>query len=177
MSNVLRLSACVLMTCALVACSKSAPTTPTSASDTAPSAQAAPESQKATPAADGAHVVLDMGKVTAWVQAQKNLAAAIKGDPSLDAAQNISEEDTPKYIARMEASPKMRAAIEAAGLSVRDYANITETLMGAMMAQGAVEAGQLKAIPDGIDPASVEFVKQHNAEIQALMKQAAASGT
>ncbi|WP_133478499.1 hypothetical protein [Cognatilysobacter segetis] len=177
MSNVLRLSACLLVTCALVACSKTEPATPASGTDSAPGAQAAAEPQKAAPAADDAHVALDMGKVKSWIEAQKNLAAAEKGDPSLDAAQNISEEDGPKYIARLEASPKIRAAIEAAGLSVRDYANITETLIGAMMAQGAVEAGQLKTIPDGIDPASVEFVKQHGAEIQALMKQAGASGS
>jgi hypothetical protein len=27
----------------------------------------------------------------------------------------------------------------------------------------------LKKVPDGIDPASVEFVKQHDAEIKAMM--------
>lgn len=164
MSNVLRLSACVLLTCALVACTKTEPTTPASSTDTAP-------------AADDAHVALDMGKVKSWIEAQKNLAAATNADPSLDPAQNISEEDGPKYVARLEASPKMRAAIEAAGLSVRDYAYISETLIGAMMAQGAVEAGHLKTIPDGIDPAAVEFVKQHDSELQALLKQAGASDT
>lgn len=177
MSNVLRLSACVLLTCALVACTKTEPTTPASSTDTAPGARAASEPQKAAPAADDAHVALDMGKVKSWIEAQKNLAAATNADPSLDPAQNISEEDGPKYVARLEASPKMRAAIEAAGLSVRDYAYISETLIGAMMAQGAVEAGHLKTIPDGIDPAAVEFVKQHDSELQALLKQAGASDT
>ena len=180
MSIVLRLSACLLLTATLAACNKTESTAPTAVTDTPATPPAAPAPQAtATPTAapDDAHVVLDMGKVKSWMQAQKNLALATKDDPTMDPAQNVSEEDTAKYIARMEASPKMRAAIEAAGLSVRDYANITDTLLGAMMTQGAIDAGQLKKVPDGIDPASVEFVKQHNAELQALLKQGAASGT
>ncbi|HSR65959.1 MAG TPA: hypothetical protein VLM17_10220 [Xanthomonadaceae bacterium] len=163
------------MTAALAACNKSGPAATTTAPADAPAASAsaapAPEAVATdAPAADDtAPVSLDMGKVKAWVQAQKNLAALEKADPALDSAQNISEENTTQYVARLEANAKIRAAIESAGLSVRDYARIGDTLIGAMMAQGAVEAGQLKKIPDGIDPAAVDFVKQHKAEIGALM--------
>ena len=177
MTPILRLSACLLMTAALAACNKSEPapasaTTPSNA-PSAPVADA-PASQAATtaPAADDtASVTLDMGKVNAWMQAQKNLAAAEKADPKLDAAQNISEENTAQYVARLEASPAMKTAIESAHLSVGEFARIGDTLIGAMMAQGAFEAGQLKKIPDGIDPAAVEFVKQHKAELAAMMKE------
>ena len=110
-----------------------------------------------------------MGKVKAWMQAQKNLAVAVKADPKLDPAQNESEENVTQYAARLEADAKMRAAIEQAGLSTRDFARIGDTLLGALMTQAALEGGQLKKIPDGIDPASVEFVKQHKAEINGLM--------
>jgi len=112
-----------------------------------------------------------MAKVQAYMAAVKNLAAAEKADPSLDSAQNLSEEDTTQFIARLQGNAKMRAAIESAGLSTSEYAHIGDTLLGAMMAQGAVESGALKAIPDGIDPAAVEFVKQHKAELQAMMTQ------
>lgn len=182
MSIVLRLSACLLMTTALAACNKTEPTAPTAAAtvDTPASAPATPASPSpaATPAAaDDAPVALDMGKVKAWMQAQTNLAMAAKADPAMDPAQNISEENVAQYVARLDAAPRMRAAIEAAGLSTREFAHIGDTLLGAMMANAALQGGQLKRIPGGIDPASVEFVKQHDAEIQALLKQGAASGS
>jgi hypothetical protein len=180
MSIVLRLSACLLMTAALAACNKSEPVAPTAATDMPSTAPAAPTTQPPTPVAtttDDVHVALDMDKVKAYMQAQANLAHAAEADPAMgDPAQNLSEENTEQYIARMDANPKMRAAIEAAGLSPRDFANIGDTFLGAMMAQAALESGQLKTLPEGIDPASVEFVKQHNAEIQALA-QGGASGS
>lgn len=181
MSSIARLSACLLVAATLAACNRSEPAAPASASvaaDTAAPAAGATATQ--APAGDAAAadatapIALDMGKVNAWMQAQKNLAAVEKANPGLDSAQNISEENTAQYVKRIEASAAMRSAIEAADLSVTDYARIGETLIGAMMAQGALEAGQLKTIPEGIDPAAVEFVKQHQAEIGALMKDASA---
>ena len=177
MTPILRLSACLLMTAALAACDKSEPAASTStatpaAAPATPAADAPASQEPATTAPatdDTAPVALDMGKVNAWMQAQKNLAAAEKADPELDAAQNISEENLAQYTARLEASPAMRTAIESAHLSVSEFARIGDTLLGAMMAQGAIEAGQLKTIPDGIDPAAVEFVKQHKAELSAMM--------
>lgn len=177
MTPVLRLSACLLAAAALAACNKSEPAAPAATTDasTASAAQAPATQAPTTPAADDdAHVTLDMGKVKTWMQAQKNLAAAEKEDPTLDAAQNASEENTTQYAARLAASPKMRAAIEAAGLSTRDFANIGDTLIGAMMTEAALKGGQLKTVPDGIDPKSVEFVKQHEAEINAMMTGAGA---
>jgi len=62
----------------------------------------------------------------------------------------------------------MHAAIAQAGLTTRDFARIADTLTGAMMTEAALEGGQLNKLPDGIDPASVEFVKQHKAEIDKI---------
>lgn len=145
MPSIARLSACLLMAATLAACNKAEPGAPASASasaDTdAPAAAAQARPTDAAPADATAPVALDMGKVNAWMQAQKNLAAAEKADPDLDSAHNISEENTAEYVTRLEASPAMRSAIEAADLSVTEYARIGETLIGAMMAQGALEAG------------------------------------
>lgn len=176
-SNVLRLSSCLLVAAALAACNKTEPAAPADAAQPPAATSAAPPaaasaSQAATPPAadDTTPVALDMDKVKAYMQALKNLAAAGKADPSMgDPAQNLSEENSEQYTARLEASAKMRAAIAAAGLSTRDFVRIGDTFLGAMMAEGALEGGQLKTLPDGIDPASVEFVKQHKAELQALM--------
>ena len=182
MSIVLRLSACLLITAAIAACNKTETAATPNAADATPAS--APAEAAATPttptaaAADDDHVVLDMGKVKAWMQAQKNLAEAEKADPKMgDSAQDESTEDVAKYSARLDANAKMHAAIAAAGLSTREFATIGDTLLGAMMTQAAMQGGQLKKVPDGIDPASVEFVKQHNAEIQKMFAQGDASGT
>lgn len=170
MSTVLRLSACLLMAASLVACNKSQPA---ASADAAETSAAAPQPETATPvAADEATLTLTMDKVKAYVQTLKNVAAAVEADPGIgDPAINISEEDTAQYEARIAASPKLRAVVESAGLSTREFAQMGEVLLGAMMAHGAMEAGQLKTLPEGIDPATVEFVKQHKAEIEALMNE------
>ena len=187
MSIVLRLSACLLVTASLAACNKSEPASPSPSADTqaatpaatAATAAQAPDAAPAPASADDdAPVALDTGKVKAWMEAQKNLAHAAETDPKMgDPAQNASEENTTQYTARLDASPAMRDAIRAAGLSTREFARIGDTLIGAMMANAALQSGQLKTLPEGIDQASVDFVKQHEAEIQALMSKGAASGT
>ena len=171
MSNVLRLSSCLLVAATLVACNQSEPAAPAAATD-APASTAsvtAPQAAATLPTADAAPVALSMDKVRTYVQALKNLAAAHKADPAVDSAQNISEENAAQYRARLQADPKIRAAIEAAGMSTNDFASVGDALIGAMMAQAALEAGQLKTLPEDVDPAAVEFVKQHQAELQALM--------
>lgn len=77
---------------------------------------------------------------------------------------NISNEDAKQYAAWLQASPKLREVIEASGLTTEQFAGTGDRLLDAMMAQGAVEAGQLKEIPEGIDAADVEFVKRHHCE-------------
>jgi hypothetical protein len=178
MRSVLGLSTCLLLTAALAACNKSEPATPaatTATSITAPAladaqAPAAPTPVAAPAAEDAAPVALTMDKIKSYLQAQVNLAHAAEANPKMgDPAQNVSEENVTQYAARLEADATMRAAIEKAGLSTRDFARIGDTLTGAMMTEAALKGGQLKKIPDGIDPASVQFVKQHDAEIKAMM--------
>ena len=163
----------------LAACTKpadtAAPASPSTAATPATTTPA-PEPSPAQPAAASASVgsidtfELTMANVDAWMHAQKALGEAVKKDPSLDPAMNISEENDAQYVARLEASPAMKAAIESAGMSVRDYAYTSQSLVATLMAVGAVEAGQLKEIPEGINQRNVDFVKAHRAEIEAKMK-------
>jgi hypothetical protein len=174
MSTALRLATCLLVAAVLPACNKSEPASaPEAAANAAatPASQPAPAAEAAatTPAADDSAIVLTMDNVKAYTQVVKAVAQAEKSDPSIDIAQNVSEENNAQYLARLEATPKIRAAVAASGLSMRDFVRINETLIAAMMAEAALEAGQLKTLPDGMDQASVDFVKQHKAEIQALM--------
>ena len=173
--NAKLLSLSLAVTLALAACAKTeTPATDATASNAtavapaAPTAPVAPEAPVA-PAASAADVELTMAKVDAWFAASKNLAIAEQSDASLDSAMNASEEDGAKYAARLEATPKLREAIEEAGMSTRDYALTSEALVSTLMAVGAVDAGLLKEIPAEIDPQHVEFVKQHRAEIEKKM--------
>ena len=138
----------------------------------APSAiEAAPETVVETAVSESQAVELTMAKVKAYFQVQRDLAVAASEDPGLgDLAMNISEEDTAQYAKRLEGSAKVRGVLADAGMSPGEFAQIGETLVSALTAQGALEVGQLDALPDGINPAAVEFVKQHKAEIDALMK-------
>jgi hypothetical protein len=161
---------------ALAACAKPADTTP--AQDAAPiaTAVAAPAATvAAAPASESDAGSIDtfdltMDNVERMMAAQVALGAAVKADPSLDPAMNISEENDAQYVARLESTPALRAAIEKSGMSVRDYAYTSQSLVATMMAVGAVQAGQLKEIPEGVNPRNVEFVKAHSAEIEAKMK-------
>ena len=159
---------------ALAACNKPADTTP--ATDAAPAATVAPASEAtvaAVPAADAGSLdtyELTMDNVDAWSAAQKVLAAAVEADPSLETAMNLSEETDAQYVARLESTPAVRAAIEKTGMSVRDYAYTSQSLVLTMMAVGAVKEGTLKEMPDGVNPRNVEFIKAHGAEIEAKMK-------
>jgi hypothetical protein len=162
----------------LAACTKPADTAAPAGASTvatpATTAAASAASEAQAPATGGSDSIdnfeLTMANVDAWMHAQKALGEAVKKDPSLDPAMNVSEENDAQYVARLEASPAMKAAIESAGMSVHDYAYTSQSLVATLMVVGAVEGGQLKDIPEGVNPRNVDFVKAHRAEIEAKMK-------
>jgi hypothetical protein len=129
----------------------------------------------ATPAAKGfdatspySNYELTMERIDAMLVAQSYLAAAVKDDPSLDAAMKAaSGEDGVRYAARLEATPALRAAITKAGLSTRDYALTSEALMTALVTQEAITAGRLKAIPNGVNRQNVYFVRENKDALAA----------
>lgn len=166
----------VALVLALAACNKPADTATASADVATAATVAAAPAADATVAqapADAGSIdtyELTMDNIHAMMKAQVALAAAEKADPTLDSAMNISEEDDAQYVARLESTPKVRAAIEATGMSVRDYAYTAQSLVGTMMAVGAVEAGLVKEIPAEVNPRNVEFVKAHRAELEKMMQ-------
>jgi len=176
--KLLPLSAVLLLS--LAACNKpaepAADAAAPAATTTAPAATIAAPTADATatqaPAAAGSIDTFDltMANVEGMMRAQVGLAAAVKADPTLDPAMNISEENDAQYVARLESTPALRAAIEKSGMSVHDYAYTAQSLVATMMAVGAVEAGQLKDIPEGVNPRNVEFVKAHRAELEKMMQ-------
>lgn len=111
---------------------------------------------------------LTLDRVERFFAALPALAAVAESDPSLDPAIDASEEDLDRYAARLQDTPALRAAIEASGLSTREYALTSAHLMGALMAQGALDSGLLATLPEGIPQRDVDFVRTHKARIAAL---------
>ena len=111
---------------------------------------------------------LTMEHVDAMLVAQSYLAAAVKDDPTLEAAmQAASGEDGVRFAARLEATPALRDAIAKSGLSTRDYALTSEALMTALMTQEALTSGRLKAIPPGVNRQNVQFVRSNKDALAA----------
>lgn len=178
MTHSIRWPLALLALAVLSACNQSAPPTEsTTAAPAATEATPAPAAQSQPTASADADYELTMAHVEAYFEAQKKLALAAQADPTLeDLSMNVSREDSGQYAARLESNAKVRAIIDEAGLSTRDFALTGETLISALMAQAALESGMLKELPDGLDPASVEFVKQNKAKIEGLMGAVATAG-
>ncbi|HEU4800942.1 MAG TPA: hypothetical protein VFS94_09935, partial [Gemmatimonadales bacterium] len=150
----------------LVACNESDPPAPDApATETsAPDADAPQIEEESTPAlTDESTVPLTMDNARAYLQALKNLGALGGGSVAMDAG-----ETTAQYEARLASVPQVVAAIEDAGMSVNEFARFGEVFLAGVMAQSAIEAGQMQAPPAGLE-AAVEFVEQNKAEIHALL--------
>lgn len=167
MNRIARWSLVLSMTAALAACSDKAGT---AAADGAASA-ATPVAASEAPASDAPSGTYELTKpnMDAYFVALRSLEAAARQDPALEdfTAMNVSEENGEKYAARLAGNPQAKAVIEKAGISTRDYALTGELLVTAFMASAALEGGQLKTLPEGIDPKAIEFVKTHEADIVA----------
>lgn len=175
----------ILLPLLLVACSRDdAPAAGTAASPAAadgeaPAATAPPASEAApateAPAAGGLDLdgfELSMDRVDRWIDANRKISAVVQQDRSLEdvVAANANEpRDT--YIARLESSPRVAAAIESAGLTTREYALTTETLIGSVLALGMVDAGAIPELPPAMrDSQPLRFVQANRAEIDAKLQ-------
>jgi hypothetical protein len=176
MKHSIRWPLALLALAVLSACNQTATSPEPAAQAQAPAAEASATQAPPAAPAEG-EFALTMDKVEAYFKAQQQLALAAQADPTLDdLTMNVSREDGTQYAARLEANTRVKAIIADAGLSTRDFSLTGETLISALLAQAALESGALKELPDGIDAASVEFVKQNKAQIEALMKSSAGAG-
>jgi hypothetical protein len=157
-----------LLAVLLAACSPDA--TPAQATHAAVPADPGVPPATADAGSDHGEYPLTRANVDAFFDAQPLLAAASDADPSLDPAMDLSEEDADQFAARLQATPALRDAIARAGLSTRDYARTSEQLLGALMAQGALDAGLLQELPEGVSRRNVDFVRTHKAQIEARLQ-------
>ena len=114
---------------------------------------------------------LTMADVNKYAAANANLAKHPKAEESEDEVGESDKESLDEMAARIGRIPEARKAIEAAGLTPRQYAVITMALFQAAFAQYAVEQGAdiAKVASDAhVNPANIRFVKEHKAELDKL---------
>ena len=115
---------------------------------------------------------LTMADVRKFEAANANLAKHPKPEQDDDDAEDENaNESLDEMAARIESNPIARTAVEAAGLSARQYVVITMALFQASLAQYAVDQGADPgkiARETGVNPANIRFVKEHKAELEQM---------
>lgn len=120
---------------------------------------------------------LTMPDIRKYAAANEALAKLPKPRQDDEDAESEDDDDSDEsldgIVKRMEAVPGARKSIEAAGLTVRQYAVITLSIFQAAMAQFAIQQGAdpAKVAKDaGVNPANIRFVKEHKAELEKMKK-------
>jgi len=72
---------------------------------------------------------------------------------------------------KIAAMPHMAEALSVAGLSAREYAKFTLTMIQSGFVAGMKKAGQLRQAPPGVAMTNVQFMIDHEKEIAALTAQ------
>jgi hypothetical protein len=159
----------------IAACSKkdAAYTADTGAVANAPEGAVASATPAGEPSAnDVSNYELNMDRMRKWVAAMKGFAAEAKRDSTAASAMAMDQNaSTAQLVANLERHPLAKRVLSQAGLSARDYVWTTAAYMQAAMTAGVMQMPGAKA-PEGMNMKNVEFVKAHNAELEAMMRQA-----
>jgi len=85
-----------------------------------------------------------------------------------------------KTLAEMEARirkyPPMVEALKIEGMSAREYSTFWMAFLQAALAHGFQKAGMMQQLPADVNPGNVQFVAEHQQEIQAMQKEFEALG-
>jgi hypothetical protein len=100
----------------------------------------------------------------------RDLAAAMKADPSIESKMDALEGNANDSLADMARRYQSVAPFDAAlgkeGMTPREYATFTMALMQAGMASAAQKMGA--TLPEGVNPANVKFVEDHKADLEKM---------
>jgi len=109
---------------------------------------------------------------------QKQVDEAEKQMQALAGSDNNDDSATLSDMARkLSAIPHMDEALKSAGLTAHEFALFEASLLQAGMVAGLKKAGNLQQIPPGVPPGNVQFVLDHEAEIQQLQKEMSSFGS
>ena len=157
----------------LAACAKKDAATVDTTAAGAAATEAATASAPGEPSAnDVSNYELNMDRMRKWVAAMKGFAAEARRDSTAAEAMALDQNaSTAQMIARLDTHPLAKRVLSQAGLSARDYVWTTAAYMQAAMTAGIMQMPNAKA-PEGMNMKNVEFVKTHNAELEAMMREA-----
>jgi hypothetical protein len=132
---------------------------------------------QAVDAADVRGFELSTDLMRRFMAANRNLNAAIDSDPTLlEGIEDFDGDPTaPGAVGEMmdaiNAEPAARRAVESAGISVRDFALATATLIPAAVYVARRQAGLQGSPPDWLSPQHLRFAEQNADEIQRLFEE------
>lgn len=126
----------------------------------------------------------DTAEINSYVFTEQGLAKFAQATRNLDAleedsfngcSENGSARSLDDAVARMDAIPGVKSAIESAGMSTREYLVFSFAMMQAGMAAWVVNEtdGEL---PPGVSMANVEFYTAHQEGLKALSSSRGGSG-
>jgi hypothetical protein len=102
---------------------------------------------------------------------EKQVDAAQKEFEALAPSNDSDDSQTIADAARKIASiPHMSDALAGAGLTPRDFATFEMAMMQAGLAAGFRKAGLVKQMPPGAPPENVQFMLDHESELQQIQK-------
>jgi hypothetical protein len=115
-----------------------------------------------------AYTLTDAG-LAKYTKATKNLAA-LPGGPGACASDDDDSDSGSKSIselvAKIDAAPGAKAAIQSAGLTSREYIVFSLSLLQNGLAAWGLKAGG--KLPPGVKQANVDFVNSHGAQLEQL---------
>lgn len=120
------------------------------------------------------HYTLTMPNVTRFWETFGSLAKVAKDHPELkDALETDADkhEDLAAIEKRVSSVPVVKSAITDRGLTVHEFVLIQVTLFQAAMGSALAPPGpdrEKKAAEAGVNPANLDFVDKHKAELEAL---------
>ena len=82
---------------------------------------------------------------------------------NLNDAQNIDQ-----MAAKIQAYPPLMAVLRKEGFTAREYSKFFLAMLQAGFAAGLQKAGLLKTTPEGVNPANIKFVIEHEEELKKL---------
>lgn len=124
-----------------------------------------------------AYKLTDAG-LARYTDATRRLDQAVRTSPALCAERaNDDDEDTrtlDELVAKIDASPQMRQAIQSAGMSTREYAVFSLAMLQAAMASWALDQPGSKPAP-GVSMDNVAFYRRNAATLAKIGKESEAA--
>ena len=91
----------------------------------------------------------------------------VKFENCVDDDDDEAQDSIAAYAARLDSVPGAKAAVQAAGMTSREYVVVSFSLLQNGMASYLLQTPGGK-LPDGVDMANVDFIRKHSSELHQL---------